>query len=76
MMMQTITNTGNRGRIEHEGKTYILETDAEPTSRQITERPVEDNFFEMSATAKRLTGQQTSGLLGVRGQRRGNIRKL
>ena len=49
---------GNRGRIEHEGKTYILETDAEPTSRQITERPVEDNFFEMSATAKDLQGNK------------------
>ena len=49
---------GNRGRIEHEGKTYILETDAELTNRCLAERPAEDNFFEMSATAKDLQGNK------------------
>lgn len=49
---------GNMGRIEHDGKIYILETDAELTSRQITERPEEYNFFEMSATAHDLNGNK------------------
>ena len=50
---------GNRGRIEHEGKTYILETDAELTNRCLAERPAEDNFFEMSATAHDLNGNKS-----------------
>lgn len=49
---------GNHGRIEHEGKIYILEDGAEPTSRQITERSQDYNFFEMSAPAHDLNGNK------------------
>lgn len=49
---------GNHGRIEHEGKIYVLEDEAEPTSRQITERSQDYNFFEMSATAHDLNNKK------------------
>lgn len=49
---------GNHGRIEHEGKIYVLEDEAEPTSRQITERSQDYNFFELSAPAHDLQGNK------------------
>lgn len=49
---------GNNGRLEHNGNIYILDDSAEPTSRQITERSQDYNFFEMSAPAHDLKGNK------------------
>jgi len=49
---------GNMGRLEHEGKIYVLEEGADFTSRQITERSQDYNFFELSAKAHDLNGNK------------------
>jgi len=51
---------GNMGRLEHEGKIYVLEEGADFTSRQITERSQDYNFFELSALAHDLSGNKYS----------------